>query len=238
VKEKIATLLTDPRMPSKTTILTSVGAAGVMTTAVLSARGAQQATYCLDTEMLSRPRIERMKLTWRCYVPAAVSGSLTIAAIFGAHRFSGKQTAALTAAFQLSEKAYAEYREKVEETYGKTKELKIRDEIAQDRISASPNNTVVVTGTEVLCCELHTMRYFKSSMEELRSAQNTINARLNRHGYAYLSDLYEILSLENTSEAYAQGWKDEKLLDLEFTSVLAEGASPCLAFNYNYTTVI
>ena len=238
MRDKITTLLTNPKMPSKTTILTGVGAAGVVTTALLSARGAQQATYCLDTEMLSRPRFERMKLTWRCYVPAAVSGSITIVAIFGAHRFSGKQTAALTAAFQLSEKAYAEYREKVEETYGKTKELKIREEIAQDRVSASPNNTVVVTGTEVLCCELHTMRYFKSSMEDLRSAENTINSRLNRHGYAYLSDLYDILSLENTSEAYTQGWKDDKLLNLEFTSLLADGSSPCLAFSYNYTTVI
>lgn len=238
MRDKISTLLTSPKMPSKTTILTGVGAAGVVTTALLSARGARQATYCLDTEMLSRPRFERMKLTWRCYAPAAVSGSITIIAIFGAHRFSGKQTAALTAAFQLSEKAYAEYRDKVEETYGKTKELKIREEIAQDRVSASPNNTVVVTGTEVLCCELHTMRYFKSSMEDLRSAENTINSRLNRHGYAYLSDLYDILSLENTSEAYTQGWKDDKLLSLEFTSLLADGSSPCLAFNYNYTTVI
>jgi hypothetical protein len=239
MKEQLVGLLTGPKMPTKKVILTGVSIAGVITTGFLSARGARQAEYCLDSETRDLPYRERIKYTWRCYVPAGISGSATIVAVLGSHRMNTRQAAALTAAFQLSERAYSEYRDKISETFGESKELKVRDAIAQDRVSSSPNNNmVIVTGTEVLCCELHTMRYFKSSMEELRSVENKINSKINRHGYSYLSDLYDELGLENTTEAYTQGWNDQKLLSLEFSSVLADGITPCLAFSYNYTTVI
>ncbi len=224
--------------PTTPQVLTGIGIAGTVTTAVLAARGAQQAEYCLDTEAKQQPLTEQAKLVWRCYIPAIASGTITVGCIYGASRFNARQAAALTAAYSLSERALHEYRDKVTETIGDVKEQALRDDIAQDRVLATPNSTIVVEGTDALTCELHTMRYFKSDMESLRKAQNDINSRMLRHDSACLSDLYDLLEIPNTSTSWTQGWEAGKPMELEISAVLAENGKPCLAFDYNYLNVL
>jgi len=224
--------------PSTPQILTGIGIAGTVSTAVLAARGAQEAEYCLDTAAKQQPLTEQAKLVWRCYIPAVVSGTITIGCIYGASRVNARQAAALTAAYTLSERALFDYRDKVTETLGEVKEQAIRDDIAQDKVLANPNPTIVVEGTDVLTCELHTMRYFKSDMESLRKAQNDINSRMLRHDTACLSDLYDLLDIPNTATSWAHGWEAGKPMEMEISAVLAENGKPCLAFDYNYINVL
>jgi hypothetical protein len=71
-------------------------------------------------------------------------------------------------------------------------------------------------------------------METLRKSQNDINAKLNAHQYASLSDLYYMIGLPNTSTSDHMGWSADKHLELSFTTVMSEDGRPCLAFDYNY----
>jgi hypothetical protein len=72
-------------------------------------------------------------------------------------------------------------------------------------------------------------------MESLRRAENDINARLNHHDIASLDDWYDIIGMPPTAGSADRGWHSDKLLRVEFTSILTDDGRPCLAFTYNYT---
>ncbi len=75
-------------------------------------------------------------------------------------------------------------------------------------------------------------------METLKKAQNDINARIINEMYVTLDELYDILGLSYTSNSSELGWNSDKLMELRFSTVMAEGGEPCLAFDYNYTKPI
>lgn len=223
-------------------IFSSTAIAGVVTTAYLTARATHGAVKVLEhkhecfAEYIPVRRKD-VKYYWKLYIPAAASGAVTIACIVATTKVTNKRAAAAQAAFVLSERAYAEYRNKVIEEYGERKDQGFRDAIASDRVRDNPPSSggVLITGPgSVLCYELHTGRYFPSDMESLRRAENDINARLVRQDSATLDDFYHIIGMQNTTTSGDLGWNSDKLLSLEFTSTLDDQGRPCLAFGYNY----
>lgn len=222
-------------------ILTAFGVSGVVVTSYLAAKGAIQADRILQEgqepgfEDPERDLKTKVSLTWKCYIPAFASGVITASCIMGASKANSKRTAVAVGAYSLTEKAFAEYREKVVEQLGENKEQKIRDEIKQDRVTKLGSKDVIITGKgEVVCCELLTGRYFKSDMETLRRAQNDINARINNERYVNLDEFYDLIGLPYTSQSNTCGWDSAKLMELEFTTTLTPDGTPCLAFDYNY----
>lgn len=180
--------------------------------------------------------MERTKLVWKLYLPAAASATSTIICIVGANRVEVKKTLAAQTAFAVSERVYSEYRDKVIEEYGERKDQSIRDKIADDRVKATePSSEVIIAGAgNVLCCEMFTGRYFTSDAETLRKAQNDLNQKMLAHDYASLNDFYYIINLPSTSVSSQIGWKSGKLMNLEFSTALTEDNRPCLTFDYNY----
>lgn len=225
-------------------ILTGLGIAGVISTSYLSVRAGMQAAQMIDVdEQANNGRLtdtkERLlaqfKLTWKSYIPPATAGIVTIACIVGSHKASGSRTAAAVTAYTVAERAMSEYKEKVIEQLGENKERKIHEEIIQEKVSSDTGKDIVYLGKgDVLCCEMYTRRYFKSDMETLKKAQNAINYKIVNEHYVTLSELYDILDLDHTTDSDLMGWDSDKLLEFNFTSVLAHNEEPCLAFEYNY----
>jgi Family of unknown function (DUF6353) len=217
-------------------ILTAFGVSGTITTTVLAVRsGMEHARILSPHENCTMSRKETAEMVWRVYIPPAVSAGVTIVCIVGAAKASSRRTAAITAAYSISERAFSEYREKVVEVIGKNKEQKVRDAIAQDKVNNNPPASIIATSEgKVLCCELFTGRYFESDMESLRKAENKINSTALANGEASLSDLYYLLGLPWTTYSSENGWTNERLLELEFSPIMAPGDKPCLAFDYSY----
>ena len=225
-------------------ILTALGVSGTITTAYLTGRATVKATRIVDsfesaggTAGDRKQRIkERTTLVWKLYIPPAASCALTVGCIFGALQFGNRRTAALTAAYTLSEKAFTEYQEKVVEKIGDVQERNLRDEIAQDRANSRPvSREVVIAGPgNVLCLELYTGRYFNSDKETLMQAVNELNRKSIANMGACLSDWYSLVGLPYTSLSDDVGWTQDKLMELRFTAVFADDGRPCLAFEYNY----
>lgn len=225
-------------------ILTALGVSGVITTAYLSGKASYKASRIItEIEHVHAPdenwktRLkERTQLVWKLYVPAGISGTLTIACIITSYKGAGRRTAAAVTAYSLTERAFSEYRDKVIEEIGKTKEQKIRDTIAQEKVNENSvtKEVIIVSGGQVLCCELYTHRYFRSDMETLRKAQNDINQRIISQMYVTLEEFYDLIGIPHTSMSGNLGWDSDKMMELQFTSVIAEDGEPCLAFEYNY----
>ena len=134
-------------------ILIGLGITGVITTTVLAVKGTPKAMALieekkeeLDVEKLTP--VETVKTTWKCYVPAAITGAATIACFVGSHSVSARRSAALATAYKLSESAFADYREKTLETIGEKKEKTIRDKVSEKQIqeNTKSNTEVIVTG--------------------------------------------------------------------------------------------
>ena len=147
-----------------------------------------------------------------------------------------RRTAALAAAYSLSEKAFDEYKEKVKERIGESKEQRLRDDIAQDQVNRAPlsKNEVILTGNgDVLCYDSITGRYFLSQVETLRRAMNDVNVQVINNGYASLYNFFELVDLASTPYSHEVGWNADALMDIKFSAVLAEDGRPCMSVNYN-----
>lgn len=229
-------------------IFTALGIGGVVGTVVLASKASFNAARVIDREQYRIDKLEtpheleskeKLKLVWKLYIPTGVAGAASVACIIASAKSSGRRTAAAVAAYSLTEKAFTEYKEKVVEQIGAKKEQKVRDEIAQEAVANHPSKEVIILGGgQVLCCELYTHRYFRSDMEALRKAQNQINAILISQVYVSLNEFYDIVELPYTDISGNVGWEVDRLMELEFSSVISEGGEPCLAFSYNYVEPI
>lgn len=219
-------------------ILTGIGVSGTVTTAyfagVASYRAARRLSEGPPTENLTKKEV--FLEVWDLYIPAAVSGIVTVGCVLGANHISSKKTAAAYSVLAVTEKVFEEYRGKVVERLGENKEQTIRDEIAQARVAENPpgGNLIVAHPDGVVCCELMTGRYFIGDMEKLRQAVNEINAKLLREDHCVVGEFYYVLGLPQTSNSGRLGWTSDKLMELEFSTTLTEDNKPCLAFDYNY----
>lgn len=215
-------------------LLTAIGVTGTITTAVLTGKAAVNAHILVnETEDLSLEHQRRfltereiVALTWKLYIPAAGVGLGTIMCIILANRIGTRRTAALAAAYTVSERAFVEYSEKVVEKFGEKEERLVRTELAKDRVnraSEATTATIVVRQGNQLCHEAMTGRFFQSNMEELRRAENNINRQILHENYATVSNFYgNIPDLEDTSTSDELGWNTDKFLELAFDSILVE----------------
>lgn len=179
-------------------ILLGIGIASGITTTILAVKATPKALQLIEdakfekattwneehqdahvravSEKLTKPEI--VKIVWKCYIPAAISGAASIACLLGSHSVNAKRNAALATAYKLSETALNEYREKVVEEIGEEKEKVIRDKVAQKHLDEKPvsKSEVIVTGTgKQLCYDGISGRYFESDIQTIRAAVNKIN---------------------------------------------------------------
>lgn len=238
VAKKFEKLLTD----NSPVLLTSVGVAGTIATAVLTGKATIEAEKILrDDAYTNHSNVffehdlrTRAELTWKLYIPPVVVGAGTVSAIILANRIGTRRAAAMAAAYTISEKAYTEYREKVVEKLGETKEQEVRDEIAQQRVNANPpnNEIIIVDNGDVLFLESYTGRYFKSSMETVKKALNDTNYQMYSDMYASLGDFQQRIGLPRTALSEEVGWTVEDKIDIEFSATLTEDQRPCIVMNY------
>jgi hypothetical protein len=231
-------------------ILTGIAVAGTITTAYLTGKASIKAMQIIEEKNVEiyksnddLPALtpqDKVKLTWKLYVPPCIAGVTTVAAIIAANQIGTRRAAAMAAAAAISEKAFAEYKEKVVEKLGESKERAVRDEVAQDRVRNNPvteNHIHVAGGGKVLCYEPYTGRYFMSDMETLKKAQNDLNYMVLNHYYASQSDFYDLIGLDRTKVSDEVGWNSDKLLELTFSTVLSDDDRPCMVVDYQVAPI-
>ena len=113
---------------NSSTILTVLSLAGVVSTVVTASQDTAKAK---DVITVTRPRNrkEEIRVTWKCYIPTAISAGTTMACILGSHYCSNRQKEALASAYSLSQLTLHKYQEKVVERLGKNKAEALREEV-------------------------------------------------------------------------------------------------------------
>lgn len=166
----------------------------------------------------------------KLYGPAIALGTVSIACILGSHHILNKRNAALAAAYATVDKGFKEYRGRVIERFGKELDHELRYNIkAKDFEETVVNEetgeeTTVTNTVSVVDPNGYSIysKFFDESCSGwskdpehnlyfLKCQQNYANERLQKRGYLFLNDVYEMLGIPKTKAGQIVGWiYDEK----------------------------
>lgn len=223
-------------------ILLTLGITGMLTSTVLAVKATPRALECIEDKKheLHKDKLtigETIKATWKCYIPAVLTGTTSIACLVESSSVQAKRTAALATAYKVSETALTEYKEKVVKTLGEKKEKHIREEIAGDKVEKMPvkESTVYMTGGGATTfLDPLSERHFLSDINTVKKAQNDLNERMLKDifGYVSVNDFYDELGLPRTSIGDELGWCVTKgKIDIDFSSRIDDG-KPVIVLDY------
>lgn len=209
------------------TILTCIGAVGVVATAVLAVKATPKALELVradsrknhDGDPHAATKVEVVKSCWKCYIPAAVTGAATITCIFGANTLNRRQQASLASAYALVSHQYNDYRRKLKELYGEEAHKKIMKSLAVEQVDK--NHFIMAPGLagsssldfedaneeERLFYDPISKRYFQSTISKVLQAEYHLNRNFALSGgFVTLNGFYTFLGIEKIPEGDAVGW--------------------------------
>lgn len=226
-------------------ILTGIGIAGMITTAIMAVRATPKALILIEEkkdecETDELTPVETVKAAWTCYIPSAIVGGISIFCLIGASSVNLRRNAALATAYTLSESALKEYQEKVVETIGEKKERDIRESVAEAKMMSNPVREVILTtkGGHTKCYDVITGRYFESDKSIIERAVNELNRQMRDEMCVTLNEFYYAIGLEPSKMGDMLGWNiDKGYIEIDYSSCLDADDTPCLVLDYKIAPV-
>lgn len=223
-------------------ILTGLGIAGMFGSIIFTVQATVKATKAVENKKreLNKEKLnsrEIVSVSWKYYIPTAVSFVSGAACVLGSDTITKKRTAAIAAAYSITETALTEYKEKVVDAIGEKKETDIRDRVIEDKIRENPpksNEVIITNGGDTLFYETISGRYFKSDIEKVRRVENELNRNMRDQLEISLNDLYVMLGLPVTNRVNDDiGWEiDRGYIEFVFSAHMSENEQPCIAIDY------
>ena len=202
------------------TILTCVGAAGVVATTIMAVKATPKAMTLLEQAKEEKgeelTRLEKVKVAGPAYIPTIITGTSTIACIFGANVLNKHQQAAIMSAYALLDNSYKDYKRKVEELYGEGADKHVRDEIAKDKYI--DEDITFDSEDKQLFYDDFSERYFESTMADVLKAEYQINKLINTGFGAYLNEFYELMGVPTVDYGDYLGWSPNEMYDTWWAS--------------------
>lgn len=189
------------------TILTCVGAVGVVATAITTAKAAPKAKEVLAMAEAQKgeklTRMEAIRISGPMFLPSVIIGTATIGCIFGANLLNKRQQAALVSAYALLDSSYKSYRDKVAEVYGEEAEKSIKAAVAED---LSQDREEPENENDVLFFDFISMQHFYSTLEEVMDATYRFNNNLAISKYSCVNEYLDTLGVPRVDWGYELGW--------------------------------
>ena len=228
------------------TILTGIGAAGVVVTSVMAVKATPKAIRILEEAKEEKGEeltvVETVRTAGPIYIPAIISGASTIACIFGANILSKRNQATLASAYAFLDNSYKEYKNKVSELYGDDANDNIRKGIAKDKYKDYNDS---FTDGKQLYFDEYSGRYFQSTPEDIQKAEYEINRTLAIYDGVYLNDWYEHIGLEPLDHGRDFGWSTginyeqywQTWIDFSHTKTVLDDGLECIIVSFNQEPV-
>lgn len=157
------------KMSWVSTVLTCIGAAGVVATSVMAVKSTPKAMQLLKDAEEEKgeklTKIEVVKTAAPAYAPAVVTGVATVACIFGANVLNKHQQAAMASAYALLDRTYKTYSNKVSELYGEESSAEIKEALAKDEYEEIAEEER--SEGKDLFFDFNTLQYFEAPFDEV-----------------------------------------------------------------------
>lgn len=225
-------------------ILTGLGVAGFVGSTILAVKATPKALAAIEAEK-KRQEVDKLtvkdtiKVAWKPYIPAAISGVTAAGCVIGANSIHLRRRAALATAYTLSETALREYKDAAVEALGEKKAEAIQDKIDKNNLEKHPiskSEVIIANGGNSVCFDDFSKRYFYSDHETIRRIQNDLNEELLNgiNGNITLNELYYELGLEPLHPMGDDlGWYVERgKIKMHIGSGLTDDNRPCLVITH------
>ena len=225
--------------------LIGVGIGGFISAAVMAGKASVKANQIIDdTEYYENKDLslsEKVKATWKCYIPTAivVAGS-TYAILMGTNILNKKNASLMASAGALAETLNL-YSDKVKEVVGEEKADEIRKEVVKERVArkAAGPKTYSNNDDDVLCFDNISGTYFISNMAKLKDIEHELNKRMLNENYVLLNEYYEEIGLDSCYIGSVMGWHiDRGFIDLDFDSMVTKDGKLALVVDHNVLPVM
>lgn len=208
------------------TILTCIGAGGMIATVVLAVKATPNAQKKIaGAKIRKRPvpqtaddlmsvfdsppsltPTETVLVCWKEYAPAMAVGTASLICIFGANLLSRRQQASLISAYAALDQAFREYQGKVLSLAGVETDHAVMNSIREehkDREEKNPPWEVVQT----FYLEGYP-KFFDTTMEQVARAEYCLNRNFVLRGYATFNEFLHFLGLDDLGEKGEHvGWE-------------------------------
>lgn len=204
------------------TILTCIGAFGVVATAALAVKATPKALKAMKTAENEKgeklTKLEVVNVAGPPFIPTVVIGIYTIACIFGANVLNKRQQASLASAYALSEESFKEYRKSANKVFGEEADAKIIAEMANDEYISSDgwhiyNPDHDKDSEKLLFYDFYSQRYFNATYGQVVNAQYHINRNLQLRGDASVNEFYDFLGIDAIRGGDNVGWIMDDIME-------------------------
>lgn len=233
------------------TILTVMGGAGVIATAIMAAKATPKALTMVEKVKEEKNGevtvFETIRVTAPVYIPTVVTGVATVACIFGANVLNKRKQASLVSAYALLDNAFKEYKKKVDELYGEGANYRINEEMAKDKYEE-----MKIEVEKELFYDSFSGQYFESTSDAILNAAYKANKQLAVESYLCLNELYDMMGVPEVEGGDEIGWSIFAMVETTWYSwldfhiektvmddglecgVLYLGIDPCAEFLTDY----
>lgn len=227
-------------------ILVSLGSVGVITTTVLAAKQMPKAKQALDDAYDeygdSITSIDKIKAVAKPAAPVIISAGLTLAANVGAVVVSIKNQKKLEGALAFTQQTLSSYQNAIMEKFGEKVHDELHDNVVKDRLTKmekdndkkSDVDSIILSNDQDLYIDFTSGRKFAATANDIKSAENHINAEMIESlnwglpGFYTLNDAYIQLGLDPIGIGEYLGW------DIEQTGLLKITTTPIIIENRPY----
>lgn len=206
-------------------ICTCIGATGVIITAVLAAKASPKAIDILQDEQFKKNdklnTFEKLKVVMPVYLPAIISGVVSIACILESNTTHKRRELELISACSIANAAYHRYRENVKKVKADL-DADILENVVKERTTDATYHTSV-SGTEEMYYEPFSDTCFKADPHTVAVAEYLVNKKFMEKGYASLNDFLGYLGIPKSELGAAYGWTVETGIDSGYDDTGFEG---------------
>lgn len=225
------------------TILTCVGAAGVIATTVTAVKATPKALALLENAKEEKgeelTKLELVKIAGPTYIPSVVLGTATLACIFGANVLNQRGQASLMSAYALLDRSYKDYRGKVDELYGEEAGQQVRAGIAKDKYEEQ--DVKISDPANRLYYDFYSNRYFEATAAEVKRAEYELNRTLMLDDGVFLNEWYQHLDLEPLEQGWNFGWSAcansdmywQTWVDFTHEKAILDDGLECIIISFN-----
>lgn len=211
---------------NSSTILTCIGAGGMIATVVLAVKATpnaqkkiagakiekRQALQTSDdpTSVFNSPAnltlTETVLACWKEYAPAMAVGTASLICIFGANLLSRRQQASIISAYAALDQAFGEYRRKVISLTGAETDNAVMSSIQEEHKDSDEKNPPWEV-VQTFYLEGYP-KFFDITMEKVARAEYCLNRIFVLRGYATFNEFLHFLGLDDLGEKGEHiGWE-------------------------------
>lgn len=228
---------------NRSTLLISIGILGGTLAAIKAVKDTPKALELIEMKK-EELQVDKLPVKilistcWKVYTPSVLMGIISGCCIVCGQYYTNKELVGMTALYGATASNLQRYKDAVNTVTTPEVTKAVKEKVAESAIKETKNSKQIkqiepISEGDFLCVDSLTGQCFKSTIDDIKNAEISINDRRISQGYVSLTDLMYEFGINNGILSDDVGWRvmDGKI-KLEYTSAIVIDGKPHLYIEY------